>query len=97
VVDTQIDSSGDNSKDLGTAVIREVGCGVVYTLEFEDTDEMLCQVGLDRKEAERLYAILGKMLKKQAPVQSLPPTPWNTLPPVPAWAKYANWHIPPMG
>jgi hypothetical protein len=95
-MNTQLDSSGDSSKDLGTAVIREVGCGVVYTLEFEDTDEMLCQVGLDRTEAERLYVILGKMLEKQAtPIR----TPWNQLPPVtvPNWVLNSNWHIPPMG
>lgn len=87
-MDTQIDSSGDNSKDLGTAIIREVGCGVVYTIEFEDTDETHCQVGLDRAAAERLYTILGKMLEKT----TLPnPVPIQQ----PNWLQNPCTQIPP--
>jgi hypothetical protein len=99
-MDTQLDSSGDSGKDLGTALVREAGCGVVYLIEFEDREEMHYQIDLDRTEAERLYVILGKMLGKGTLPAVIPPTiPWHTLPPVPVpdWVKYANWHIPPMG
>jgi hypothetical protein len=89
-MDTQLDSSGDSGKDLGTALVREAGCGVVYLIEFEDREEMHYQIDLDRTEAERLYVILGRMLGKDTLPAVIPPTNWTTLPP----ATIPNWVMP---
>jgi hypothetical protein len=52
----------DSDKDLGTAFVREAGCGVVYVLNLEDREEVGYEIDLDREQAEKLYLILGKML-----------------------------------
>lgn len=78
---TTQDSSGDSSKDLDTAVIREAGCGVIYLVEFEDTGETGYQIGLDRTEAEKLWVILGEMLGKNQ--TCIPPV--TPIAPLPAW------------
>lgn len=83
----------DGGNDLGTAYVREAGCGVRYIINLEDTDEEQFEVELDREQAERLYAVLGKMLEKDKPIS--PPAPIN-----PVYGPLPNqrfwWNSPPI-
>lgn len=98
-MNTQQDSSGDkNANDIGTAYVREAGCGIRYIINLEDTDEEQFEVELDREQAEKLYAVLGRLLEKNVAPIIQTNIAWNTAPPVslPNWVQNSNWQIPPF-
>lgn len=87
----------DNNRgtDLGTAYVREAGCGIRYILNLEDTDEEQFIVELDREQAERLYEVLGKMLGKNEPTRPIGPfTPTAPLPPPQPYRIQPPWSWP---
>jgi hypothetical protein len=66
------------SDDVGTAYVRESGCGIQYVLNLEDVDETQTDIIMNREQAERLYVVLGRMLGKQMqqPVLPMPQAVW---------------------
>lgn len=76
-METRQGNPEDEGNDIGTAYVREAGCGVRYIINLEDTDEEQFEVELDREQAERLYVVLGKMLGKAQAVPLPHPIPIN--------------------
>lgn len=81
------------TNDLGTAYVRESGCGIMYVINLEDTDEEQFVVEMDREQLERLYQVCGKLLGKQEPPQQLGPFTVTVPPPTPQipWSQTATW------
>jgi hypothetical protein len=96
------ESSGDRQNELGTAYVREAGCGIVYVINLEDTDEEQVIVELDREQLEKLHRVCGKLLGKSNFTN--PTTQFNPPSNVPInaphhWANHAvnfppGWHMP---
>ena len=73
--------------DLGTAYVREAGCGVLYIINLEDSDEQEFEVVLDREQVTRLRDVCNKLLNEG---KSQPPAPWHTAPPTPLYPNSLN-------
>lgn len=78
------------SNDIGTAFVREAGCGVMYVINLEDMDEEQFVVEMNREQTIRLFVVLGKLLGEVAPPVNSPPP---ALPSIP-WAELPDAKLP---
>jgi hypothetical protein len=75
------------SDDIGTAYVRDVGCGVRYIINLEDSEEEQFEVELDREQLERLAAVIQRLLNEG---NGNPPVPAPLIP-VPPFTPQPNW------